>query len=35
MLTTWIGAVVIAASGLFIFIRRQRDQLQGDMVAGE
>ncbi len=25
--TTWIGAAVIAASGLFIFIRRQKRQL--------
>ena len=35
VLTTWIGAAVIAASGLFIFMRRQRDRSQGDMVAGE
>ena len=35
VLTTWIGAAVIALSGLFIFTRRQRDRSQGDMVAGE
>ena len=35
VLTTWIGAAIIAASGLFIFMRRRRDRSQGDMVAGE
>jgi LPXTG-motif cell wall-anchored protein len=29
VLTTWIGAAVIAASGLFIFRRRQKS-LQGE-----
>ncbi|MFT5658392.1 MAG: drug/metabolite transporter (DMT)-like permease [Gammaproteobacteria bacterium] len=35
VLTTWLGAAVIAASGLFIFVRRQRKQIEIAVVPGE
>ena len=32
LLTTWLGAAIIAASGLFIFVRRQQRQRSGKPV---